>query len=169
MLRGASKDILNEIERNLQDALQVARNIMMQPKLVPGGGAIEMALSKNLRDKATHGPYLAVANALEIIPRTLAQNCGANTIRTLTALRAKHASHPSGSGLCTWGIDGESGELVEQKENEGVWEPLAVKLQVYKTAVETAILLLRIDDIVSGSSKKGDKNEPPKPSDMEKE
>lgn len=99
----------------------------------------------------------------EIIPRTLAQNCGANTIKTLTALRAKHANHSDVNTPCTWGIDGESGELVEQKER-GLWEPLAVKLQTYKTAIETAILLLRIDDIVSGS-KKRDK-EPAAPSQM---
>lgn len=89
----------------------------------------------------------------EIIPKTLAQNCGANTIKTLTALRAKHANHTDAETPCTWGIDGESGDLVEQKE-KGLWEPLAVKLQTYKTAIETAILLLRIDDIVSGSKKK---------------
>lgn len=100
--------------------------------------------------------------ALEIIPKTLAQNCGANTIRTLTALRAKHANHTDPNVPCTWGIDGETGELVEQKK-DGIWEPLSVKLQTYKTAIETAILLLRIDDIVSGSKKKGDKNEPGKP------
>lgn len=157
LLRGASKDILNETERNLQDALQVARNIMLQPKLVPGGGAIEMALSQKIMQKATHGPYRAIAQALEIIPRTLAQNCGANTIRTLTALRAKHAAHKEENKPCAWGIDGESGELVEQKDSNGIWEPLAVKLQTFKTAIETAILLLRIDGIVSGSKKKGDK------------
>lgn len=165
LLRGASKDVLNEVERNLQDALQVARNIMLSPRLVPGGGAIEMAVAQHLLQKATHGPYRSLAHALEIIPRTLAQNCGANTIRTLTALRAKHASHKDANSPCTWGIDGESGELVEQSKT-GVWEPLSVKLQTYKTAVETAILLLRIDDIVSGSKKKGDRNEPPKPSEM---
>ncbi|XP_017784038.1 PREDICTED: T-complex protein 1 subunit gamma [Nicrophorus vespilloides] len=157
LLRGASKDILNETERNLQDALQVARNIMLQPRLVPGGGAIEMALSQKIMQKATHGPYRAIAQALEIIPRTLAQNCGANTIRTLTALRAKHAAHKEENKPCAWGIDGESGELVEQKDSNGIWEPLAVKLQTFKTAIETAILLLRIDGIVSGSKKKGDK------------
>ncbi|XP_037817811.1 LOW QUALITY PROTEIN: T-complex protein 1 subunit gamma [Lucilia sericata] len=153
LLRGASKDILNETERNLQDALHVARNLVLEPRLVAGGGAIEMALSQLLTRKQLKGPYTAVAEALEIIPRTLAQNCGANTIRTLTALRAKHASH-SGEGVCAWGIDGESGEIVDMNV-KGIWEPLAVKMQTYKTAVETAILLLRIDDIVSGS-KKGD-------------
>lgn len=157
LLRGASKDVLNETERNLQDALHVARNILLEPKLVPGGGAIEMAVSHALTEKGKsvegvgQWPYRAVAQALEIIPATLAQNCGANTIRTLTALRAKHAT-----GAHTWGINGETGQLVDMTEL-GIWEPLSVKLQTYKTAVETAILLLRIDDIVSGS-KKRDKN-----------
>ncbi|CAG9566260.1 unnamed protein product [Danaus chrysippus] len=149
LLRGASKDILNEIERNLQDALHVAKNLVLNPRLVCGGGAVEMSVSGELAAKAHHAaPYRAVAQALEIIPRTLAQNCGANTIRTLTALRAKHAA---GEKNC--GIDGETGLIVDMAQ-KGIWEPLAVKLQVYKTAVETAIFLLRIDDIVSGSKKK---------------
>lgn len=160
LLRGASKDILNETERNLQDALHVARNLVLEPRLVAGGGAVEMAVSQLLSRKQLKGPYTAVASALEIIPRTLAQNCGANTIRTLTALRAKHASF-SGDGVCAWGIDGESGEIVDMNA-KGIWEPLAVKMQTYKTAVETAILLLRIDDIVSGSKKRKD-NEPMHP------
>uniref|UniRef100_A0A182M7U0 T-complex protein 1 subunit gamma n=1 Tax=Anopheles culicifacies TaxID=139723 RepID=A0A182M7U0_9DIPT len=162
LLRGASKDVLNETERNLQDALHVARNLMLDPKLLPGGGAVEMAVSQALTNKQIQGPYRAVAQALEIIPRTLTQNCGANTIRTLTALRAKHASHPASEGPCTWGIDGETGQLVDMKE-KNIWEPLSVKLQVYKTAVETAILLLRIDDIVSGSKKKSDDGSGPSP------
>ncbi|XP_049300821.1 T-complex protein 1 subunit gamma [Anopheles funestus] len=162
LLRGASKDVLNETERNLQDALHVARNLMLDPKLLPGGGAVEMAVSQALTNKQIQGPYRAVAQALEIIPRTLTQNCGANTIRTLTALRAKHASHPATDGPCTWGIDGETGQLVDMKE-KNIWEPLSVKLQVYKTAVETAILLLRIDDIVSGSKKKSDDGSGPSP------
>ena len=93
--------------------------------------------------------FRALASALEVIPRTLAQNCGANTIRTLTALRAKHAE---GTNSC-FGVNGLSGKIEDMKEL-GIYEPLAVKLQTYKTAVETAILLLRIDDIVSGSKKK---------------
>ncbi|KAF0309427.1 T-complex protein 1 subunit gamma [Amphibalanus amphitrite] len=157
MLRGASKDILNEVERNLQDAMHVARNVLSKPRLVPGGGAAEMAAATLLTRQATgikgvqQWPYRALAQALEVIPRTLAQNCGASTIRTLTALRAKHSTE----GNATWGVNGETGELVDMKELK-VWEPLAVKLQTVKTAVETAILLLRIDDIVSGLKKKGD-------------
>uniref|UniRef100_T1JFU3 T-complex protein 1 subunit gamma n=1 Tax=Strigamia maritima TaxID=126957 RepID=T1JFU3_STRMM len=165
LLRGASKDILNEVERNLQDALQVARNVTIEPRLVPGGGAVEMAVARILQEKSKsitgihQWPYRAVAQALEVIPRTLIQNCGWNTIRTLTALRAKHAV----AGNSTWGVDGETGEIVDMK-TLGIFEPLAVKLQIYKTAIETAILLLRIDDIVSGSKKKSGDNDGPKQS-----
>jgi len=154
ILRGASKDVLNEVERNFQDAMNVARNVMIDPFLVPGGGAGEMEIAKLLEDKAKsvqgihQWPFRALARAFEVIPRTLIQNCGANVIRTLTALRAKHAQ----DGNLTWGVDGNSGELADMKQL-GIWEPLSVKLQTYKTAIETAILLLRIDDIVSGAKK----------------
>jgi len=154
LLRGASKDILNEVERNLQDAMHVARNIMMDPRLVPGGGAAEMALSHALEEKGNtvegvmQWPYKAVAKALEVIPRTLIQNCGSNPIRTLTALRAKHAE----GGNTSWGINGETGVLADMKE-VAIWDCYAVKAQTYKTAFETAMLLLRIDDIVSGTKK----------------
>jgi len=95
VLRGATKDVLNEIDRNLQDALAVARNIFMDPILLPGGGATEMALATHLTAKAKaiagveQYPYQAVALALEVIPRTLIQNCGANVVKTITALRVR--------------------------------------------------------------------------------
>lgn len=154
ILRGASKDVLNEVERNFQDAMNVARNVMIEPFLIPGGGACEMEIAKLLEEKAKsitgihQWPFRALARSFEVIPRTLIQNCGANVIRTLTALRAKHAQE----GNSTWGVNGHTGEIVDMKQL-GIWEPLSVKLQTYKTAIETAILLLRIDDIVSGSKK----------------
>ena len=83
----------SQVDRNLQDAMQVARNIVMDPYLVPGGGATEMALAQALNERAKsvagvqQWPYRAVSKALEVIPRTLLQNCGANTIRVLTTLR----------------------------------------------------------------------------------
>ncbi|CAL1526565.1 unnamed protein product [Lymnaea stagnalis] len=136
--------------------MNVARNVMVEPYLVPGGGATEMAIAQLLNERAKsitgvhQWPYRAISRALEVIPRTLIQNCGANTIRTLTAIRAKH-SLPNNT---TWGIDGATGNIVDMK-TFGVWEPISVKQQVYKTAIETAILLLRIDDIVSGVKKQG--------------
>ncbi|KAL8795639.1 MAG: hypothetical protein Q9195_001877 [Heterodermia aff. obscurata] len=154
LLRGPSKDILNEIERNLQDAMSVARNVMFHPRLSPGGGATEMAVSVRLAQmaKGVEGvqqwPYKAVSEAMEVIPRTLIQNSGSSPVRVLTKLRAKHAE-----GGSTWGIDGDKGTLVNMKEY-GVWEPEAVKLQSIKTAIESACLLLRVDDICSAKSAK---------------
>jgi T-complex protein 1 subunit gamma len=93
VLRGASKDILNEVDRNLQDAMSVARNVFFNPRLCPGGGATEMAISQKLAEKAKsisgveQWPYRAISESLEVIPRTLVQNCGGNSIRVLTQLR----------------------------------------------------------------------------------
>lgn len=100
ILRGANKEILNEIERNLTDAMNVARNVLLEPKLVPGGGAIEMAISQHLLTKSNsiegvqQWTYRAIANSLEIIPKTLSQNCGAKVVKILTELRViLHPAH----------------------------------------------------------------------------
>jgi len=155
VLRGASKDVLNEIERNLQDALGVARNVLLNPKLVPGGGAFEMEVSARLMEFANkevtglqQWPFKALASALEVIPRTLAQNCGSDVVRVLTELRANHAKE----GGLYMGIDGDTGKIANMKDID-LWDPLAVKLQTFKTAIESACMLLRIDDIVSGIKK----------------
>jgi T-complex protein 1 subunit gamma len=172
LLRGPSKDILNEIERNLHDAMGVARNVVFQPRLSPGGGATEMCVAVGLerRAKAIEGvaqwPYRAIAEAMEVIPRTLIQNAGASPIRVLTELRAKHAAFwDSKDGAKTnvatngaaptsaWGIDGDRGVVADMHEY-GVWEPMMVKLQSIKTAVESACLLLRVDDIVAAKQAK---------------
>ncbi|KDQ51155.1 hypothetical protein JAAARDRAFT_41419 [Jaapia argillacea MUCL 33604] len=148
LLRGPSKDILNEIDRNLADAMSVARNVFFNPLLAPGGGATEMAISVGLHVKArtvtgVEGwPFRAVADAMEIIPRTLCQNAGGNAIRVLTELRAKHAN-----GEHSWGIDGNTGKIVDMKEY-GLYESASVKIQILKTAIEAARVLLRVDDVV---------------------
>lgn len=169
ILRGGSKDVLNEIERNLSDAMQVVRNVVFDPRLLPGGGATEMAVSVGLRkaglklEGIQQGPFLAVGEAMEVIPRTLSENCGVSVIRTVTQLRAKHAAayeeaeKTGGENTfpkCNWGIDGTTGKLVDMEEF-GIWEPFSVKIQTIKTAVESACMILRIDDIVSGSKKRG--------------
>ncbi|EGG23325.1 chaperonin containing TCP1 gamma subunit [Cavenderia fasciculata] len=152
ILRGASKDLLHEVDRNLQDAMSVARNILLDPRLVPGGGAIEMAISQALsnRSKSIEGihqfPYKAVANALEVIPRVLSNNCGANTIKLLTELRAKHATNPTAN--YTWGVDGDKGVMVDMTQL-GIWDTHSVKVQTLKTAIESACTMLRVDHIAS--------------------
>ena len=95
LLRGPSKDVLNEVERNLADAMSVARNVFFDPNLAPGGGATEMAVSVGLQARARSvtgvegWPFRAVADAMEVIPRTLVQNSGGNAIRVLTELRVR--------------------------------------------------------------------------------
>jgi T-complex protein 1 subunit gamma len=152
LLRGASKDTLNEMERNLHDAMSVARNILLDPKTLYGGGAIEMYLSRRLSDKAKsvagvhQSAYQAVALALECIPRALASNCGANVVRLITDLRARHHT-PEGF---FWGVDGIKGVIADIRETK-VIEPAAVKIQALKTAIEAACMILRVDDVVSGT------------------
>eukprot|EP01062_Namystynia_karyoxenos_P073114 TRINITY_DN69962_c0_g1_i1.p1 TRINITY_DN69962_c0_g1~~TRINITY_DN69962_c0_g1_i1.p1 ORF type:complete len:585 (+),score=269.33 TRINITY_DN69962_c0_g1_i1:112-1755(+) len=153
LLRGASKDTLNEIERNLADSMNVVRNIFTCPKIAYGGGSIEMAVAGALFEKSKQiqgvqqKTYSAVAEAMEVIPRTLIQNCGGAVIKILTELRAKHA----GGKNPTWGVDGEQGTIVDMREL-GITEPISVKQQMLKTAVEAACTLLRVDDIVAGVS-----------------
>lgn len=157
VLRGPSKDILNELERNLQDAMCAARNLFFSSKLCPGGGATEVAITVRLEQlaKSIEGvekwPYKAVASAMEVIPRTLIQNCGGDAIRLLTELKAKHAAGEGSS----WGLDGVAGKLVKMTDTpNGVWESVAVKTQTIKTAIESACMILRVDDIVAGVTKK---------------
>lgn len=155
VLRGASKDVLMEMERNLQDAMLVARNVFLNPRLLPGGGAVDMAISVGLRAKSTtisgvdRLVYATIADALEVIPRTLAENCGADTIRLITKLRAEHF----GDKNPNLGINGVTGKLADMTK-EGVWDTFEVKVQSLKTAIESSCMLLRIDDIVSGISRK---------------
>jgi T-complex protein 1 subunit gamma len=156
LLRGGSKDVLNEVERNLADAMQVVRNVVFEPKLLPGGGATEMAVAAALTkaaesiDGVQRWPFAAVGAAFEVIPRTLAQNCGAPVVRVLTQLRAKHSNDAKAGGKGTWGVDGVTGQLADMN-TLGIWEPYSVKVQTYKTAIEAACMILRIDDVVSGT------------------
>ena len=162
LVRGGSRDVLNEVERNLQDALQVARNVAVDPRLVPGGGALEMAISQRLlqESKTIEGvqqwPFKALSSAFEVIPRTLAENCGADVVRLITELRAIHAkSIAENDRVCSVGLDGQRGLIVDMEDDSNedacVWDPYVVKVQSIKTAIESAAMLLRIDDVLTGN------------------
>ena len=152
LLRGPSKDVLLELFHIMDDALKVAKNLMSEPSLLPGGGATDISVATKLRenckslDSVEQMSYSAAALAFEVIPRTLIQNCGASTMRILTELKSIHASDPSKNYI---GIDGMTGKIADMKE-KGIWDTFSVKAQAYKTAFECAISLLRVDDIVSG-------------------
>lgn len=87
--------------------------------------------------------------AVEVIPKTLATNCGVDVVRLITDLRAKHSQ----KGNYFYGIDGNKKKICDMRDSD-VWEPVAVKNQVLKTAIEASAMLLRIDDVVSGVKKK---------------
>jgi len=137
---------------HVADVMSFACNVF-NLTLVPASGAVEMAISVGLHARARAvtgveaGPFRAVADALEVIPRTLVQNAGGNVIRALTALRAKHAN-----GEHSWGIDGETGDIVDMKTYK-LYESASVKIQTLKTAIEAARVLLRVDDVVQATRK----------------
>ncbi|GMI25383.1 hypothetical protein TeGR_g2055, partial [Tetraparma gracilis] len=157
LIRGGSKDVLNEVERNLGDAMQVVRNVVFEPKLLLGGGCTEMAIACALAKEGLNvegtmqWPFQAVGEAMEVIPRVLAQNCGVSVVRAITKLRAEHSKALQNGGTkCEMGINGISGEVANMNDI-GLYEPFSVKIQTIKTSIESACMILRIDDIVSGS------------------
>jgi len=154
LVRGGSDHIMDEAERALNDALGAVISAIKVGKVVAGGGSSEIEVAVKLRDYAkTVGgrEQLAIdafAETLEIIPRTLAETAGMDPIDTLVSLRSKHAKE-DGKYI---GVDVYDSKLVDMKAKK-VIEPLAVKTQAITSAAEVTEMILRIDDIVAGSSK----------------
>jgi chaperonin GroEL (HSP60 family) len=152
-IRAGLERMLDEAERTLNDALYVISDIAELPKMVPGGGAIEMELSKAVRDHARQvggREQLAIdafSDALEIVPRTLTENAGLDILDTLVELKAAHEKE-GGSAM---GVNVFKEGIIDMME-QGVVEPMAVKTQAIKSAVEVASMILRIDDVVAASA-----------------
>ncbi len=148
LLRGTSQLLLDELERAVYDAARVIQDAIEDGKFVVGGGSVEIELQLRLREYAsTVGgrAQLAIeafANAFEVIPRTLAENSGFDTIDKVVALRKAHADGAKYAGLNVY-----TGEIVDMHE-AGVIEPERVKTQAIKSATETAMLLVRVDDMM---------------------
>lgn len=151
LIRGGTDHVVDEIERAMEDAIGAVGSAVRNGKVVGGGGATEVELAKELRDYADSvggREQLAInafADALEVIPRTLAENAGHDPIDTLVDLRNKHDSGEKMSGLNV--NSGESEELYEQ----GVVEPRQTKTQAVQSASESAEMILRIDDVIAAS------------------
>jgi thermosome len=158
LVRGGSDRILDEVERSLQDALHVSRDLFREPKIVPGGGAFEVETARKVREYARKLPgkeqlaALKFADALEYIPTILALTAGLDPVDAIAELRRRHDN-----GELTAGVDVHRGKIADMAALN-VWDPLIVKKQVIKSAVEAAIMILRIDDIIAaGAPKKEDK------------
>ena len=151
IIRGGTEHVVDELDRAMEDALRVVSVVVEDGKCVAGGGAPETELSLRLREYAASvggRAQLAIeafANALEIIPRTLAENAGLDPIDMLVEIRAAHEK-----GKKTYGLDVFEGKTVDMQK-AGVVEPLRVKTQAIASAAEAAIMILRIDDVIASS------------------
>lgn len=151
IIRGGSDHIIDEIERALHDALMVVSVVVKDKQIVAGGGAPEVELALQLRRYAasvggrTQLAIEAFASAMDVIPRSLAENAGLDPIDMLVALRAAHES-----GKKNHGLDLQEGKPIDMLR-AGVVEPLRVKTQAVTSATEAAIMILRIDDIIASS------------------
>jgi thermosome len=151
IVKGGTEHVVDELERAIHDALRVVGVVFEDHKVVAGGGAPETELSLRLREYgATVGgrAQLAIeafASALEIIPRTLAENAGLDPIDMLVEIRAAHEK-----GKKTFGLDVFAGKAADMLK-AGVVEPLRVKTQAISSAAEAAVMILRIDDVIASS------------------
>ncbi len=149
ILRGGTEHVVDGLERALEDALRVVGVTIEDGKLVSGGGSPEVELSLRLHEYAntlTGREQLAVnafADALEIIPRTLAENAGLDPIDKLVEMTSQHKDGKIHAGLNVF-----TGDIVDMWE-AGIVEPLRVKTQAISSAAESAVMILRIDDVIA--------------------
>ena len=148
VVRGANSLILDEAERSLHDALCVVRCLVKKRALIAGGGAPEVEVAQQLAARAQSRTgmeatcWRAFADALEVVPTTLAENAGLNSIRVVTELRNRHAQ-----GQRNAGVSIRSGGVKTDITEENVLQPLLVSTSAIELAAETVKMLLRIDDI----------------------
>ncbi|CAI8047860.1 T-complex protein 1 subunit eta [Geodia barretti] len=159
ILRGGAEQFIEETERSLHDAIMIVRRTIKNDAIVAGGGAIEMELSKYLRDysKTVAGKeqliIAAVAEAMEVIPRQLCDNAGFDSMNILNRLRQKHAE-----GGKWFGVD-IMNEDVADNFDACVWEPAMVKINAITGATEAAALILSVDETIKNP--KSGANDPP--------
>ena len=155
LLRGGTEHVVDELERGMHDALRVVAVALEDGKYVAGGGAAEIELALRLRDYAASiggREQLAIqafADAVEIVPRALAENAGLDPIDMLVALRSAHERGGKNEGLDVF--KGEPTDMVKA----GVIEPLRVKTQAISSGTESATMILRIDDVIASRAKPG--------------
>lgn len=161
LLRGGTEHVADEIKRAMEDAIGDSIAALTNGKVVAGAGAPEIELARQLRqfaDSLSGREQLAVlafATAMEIIPRTLAENAGLDPIDVLTELKAAHDK-----GKRWAGVDVSTGKVMDAWK-EGVIEPLKIKTQAVSSAAEVSTMILRIDDVIAAQAGRAG---PPMPS-----
>jgi chaperonin GroEL (HSP60 family) len=152
LVRGGTKTIVDASEKIVRNALSAVRNAVINPRILPGGGAPELQSARRIRSWAARGlpsreqlPAIAYADALEEIPSTLARNAGMDAIDTLVELRSHHAR-----GASTMGIDAFS-QRIGDAEARSIYDTLTVREQMIKSASELALVIIRIDQILAST------------------
>ena len=153
LIRGGTEHVIDEIERAIKDGLGDVAATLQDGKIVAGGGAIEIELARQLRKESTvkGREQLAIeqfADAIECIPKILAENAGMDPIDVITELKSRHEKGETNAGLDLFE------NRIDNTMARGIIEPLKIKTQAIKSASEVAIMLLRIDDVVASSSSK---------------
>ena len=151
LVRGSTEDVVDEVDRSIEDAVGAVASAVELGKIVAGAGSPEAEIAKRLRkisESFSGREQLAIkafADAIEVVPRSLAENAGLDPIDILVELRSAHEQ-----GKISFGIDVYNGKIIDSFA-AGVIEPLKVKTQAIKSASEAAEMILRIDDVVSAS------------------
>jgi len=155
LIRGGSQRVVDEVDRSIHDSLMVVKDVIETPAIVAGGGAPEALLAAFLKDwsgRFDGRQQLAIkkyAEALEVIPLTIAENAGMDPIDTMVSLRAKQSD-----GKKWTGINAKEGKVSDML-SQNIVEPVVVKKQIIKSATETASMILRIDDVIAISGAPG--------------
>ena len=157
LVRGGSEHVIDEIERNLDDAIGVVSLVIHDGKIVTGGGATEIELALRLRKFAPRvggREQMAIesfAKAVEVVPITLAENAGLDVLDTLMGLRKAHTKKGRNAHA---GLDAYTGKVVNMHSRKVV-EPLRVKIQALTSATDVATMILRIDDVIASKQPEG--------------
>ena len=155
LIRGGSQRVVDEVDRSIHDSLMVVKDVIEKPEIVAGGGAPEALLASFLKDWSERfegRQQLAInkfAEALEVIPLTIAENAGMDPIDTMVKLRARQSE-----GKKWTGIDAKEGRVADML-SKNIVEPVVVKEQIIKSATEAASMILRIDDVIAISGGSG--------------
>ena len=166
LVRGSTEHVVDEVKRAVEDAIGDTIAALRNNKAVGGAGASEIELSRNLlkyAESLSGREQLAVkafAEAMEIIPRTLAENAGLDPIDVLTELRAAHDKKQKWAGINVF-----TGKVIDAWK-QGVIEPLKIKTQAVSSAAEVAVMILRIDDVIAGGSSESNSKASSMPSSM---
>jgi archaeal chaperonin len=155
LIRGGTQRVIDEVDRSIHDSLMVVKDVIEKPEIVAGGGAPESFAASQLKEWADNfsgREQLAIkkyAEALEVIPLTIAENAGMDPIDTMATLRSKQSQ-----GQKWTGIDAKNTKIADMMAIN-VLEPIVVKEQIIKSATEAACMILRIDDVIAISGGPG--------------